>query len=276
MILPWRKRILLYMKTALVNMPFGFHIYPSIQLGTLASVLKSHGWESKSYYLNLHFAAQIGFPVYKQLCEKRYLIGEWLFSHLLFGGGQKNKEYMSHFGSHMREVCQSIGKPEEFFLDIKTRLAPEFLRWAAESFPWGEYGVVGFTSTFNQNVASVTLAKLIKEKYPDVKIIFGGANFDSEMGEEYFRVFPWIDYAVPGEAETVLPKLMQAVKEDGGVIRAGRRLRVILNGECRNIRACEPFESAVIEVVMGCHHSTEGCFERWRHICIGSRCRAPC
>jgi len=70
------------MKTALINMPFGFHIYPSIQLGTLASVLKNRGMETKTYYLNLHFAAQIEFPVYKQLCEKRFLIGEWLFHFL--------------------------------------------------------------------------------------------------------------------------------------------------------------------------------------------------
>ena len=50
----------------------------------------------------------------------------------------------------------------------------------------------------------MTLAKLIKEKYPSVKIMFGGANFESEMGLEYFRVFPWIDFVVPGEAEAVL------------------------------------------------------------------------
>jgi len=37
----------------------------------------------------------------------------------------------------------------------------------------GDYGVVGFTSTFNQNIASVTLAKLIKAKYPAIKILFG-------------------------------------------------------------------------------------------------------
>ena len=67
----------------------------------------------------------------------------------------------------------------------------------------------------------------------------------------------------------------EAVEENGRVIRAGRRLRVILNRECGNIRACEPFESAVIEVVMGCHHSTEGCFERWRHIRRGSQLSSP-
>ena len=63
---------------ALINMPFGFHIYPSIQLGTLSTLLKSNGWAVKSHYLNLHFAHQLGMPVYNQLCEKRFLVGEWL------------------------------------------------------------------------------------------------------------------------------------------------------------------------------------------------------
>ncbi len=55
-------------KIALVNMPFGFHIYPSIQLGTLSTLLKTHGGDVKSHYLNLNFASQIEFPVYNELC----------------------------------------------------------------------------------------------------------------------------------------------------------------------------------------------------------------
>ena len=60
----------------------------------------------------------------------------------------------------------------------------------------------------------MTLAKLIKEKYPLVKIMFGGANFESEMGLEYFRVFPWIDFVVPGEAEGVLIPLMKSLAKN--------------------------------------------------------------
>ena len=204
-------------KTALVNMPFGFHVYPSIQLGTLSTLLKTHGHEAKCFYLNLHFAHQIDMEVYKQLCEERFLIGEWLFSHLLFGESEKNQGYPDHFKSHIQNVTQNINRPESFLYDVKTQMVPEFLHWAAESVPWGEYDVVGFTSTFNQNIASVTLAKLIKEKYPSIKIMLGGSNFDSEMGLEYFRVFDWIDYVVSGEAEPVLPALMEALESDGAI-----------------------------------------------------------
>ncbi|KMP12105.1 radical SAM protein [Candidatus Nitromaritima sp. SCGC AAA799-C22] len=202
---------------ALINMPFGFHIYPSIQLGTLSTLLTSKGWNVKSHYLNLHFAHQLGMSVYNQLCEKRFLVGEWLFSHLLFGQGSKNQEYMSHFEPHIEDVCRSIERPREFLIDVKTKMVPEFLNWAAESHDWDRYQVVGFSSTFNQNLASVTLAKLIKEKYPSVKILFGGSNFESEMGLEYFRVFPWIDFVVPGEAEGVLEPLIESLANGGAV-----------------------------------------------------------
>lgn len=207
-------------RTALVNMPFGFHIYPSIQLGTLSTLLKSHGYEAKSYYLNLHFAHQLGLPVYNELCETRQLIGEWLFSHSLFGDSPGNRKYADTFERNIQSVCKTIDRSPEYLLEVKEKMVPEFLRWAVDSVDWGQYEAVGFTSTFNQNLASVTLAKLIKEKYPSVKILFGGSNFDSEMGLEYFRTFDWIDYVVQGEAEPILPALMGAL-ENGGEIPPG-------------------------------------------------------
>ena len=162
----------------------------------------------------MHFAHQLGMPVYNQLCEKRFLVGEWLFSHLLFGTNPKNLDYLNHFDSHIDDVCQSIDRPREFLIDVKTKMVPEFLQWALEAGAWGQYDVIGFSSTFNQNLASVTLAKLIKDKYPTVKIMFGGANFESEMGLEYFRVFPWIDFVVPGEVEGVLIPLMKSLEKN--------------------------------------------------------------
>ncbi len=204
-------------RIALVNMPFGFHIYPSIQLGTVSTLLKSHGHEVDSFYLNLQFAHQIDLGVYKQLCEERFLIGEWLFSHLLFGDSPKNRDYPVHFESHLKNISRNIDRPESFLPDVKSKMVPEFLNWAVESVDWSRFDAVGFTSTFNQNIASVTLAKLIKEKYPSVKILFGGSNFDSEMGLEYFRAFDWIDYVVSGEAEHVLPALVESFETGGSV-----------------------------------------------------------
>jgi ribosomal peptide maturation radical SAM protein 1 len=196
---------------ALVTMPFGHAKYPSIQLGTLAEVLKRHGIGAKCHYLNLSFAAQIGFPLYDLLCEQQLLIGEWLFSRLLFQGNPKRSQYINTFKPLCDGIAKATGTSIAYLREIEEKIAPRFLTWASTAIDWGQYAVIGFTSMFHQNVASVTLAKLIKELYPQVRIVFGGANYDGEMGREYFLAFPWIDYAVPGEGEVPFPALVKQI-----------------------------------------------------------------
>lgn len=194
-------------QVALVNMPFSFSKYPSIQLGTLAALLKSKGIPVDCHHLNVRFAHKIGVPLYEQICEKRALFGEWLFSHLLFRDNPKHAEYPRMFKPVFEQIAHESGHPISFFEDMASRTAPQFLTWAMTAIDWGQYKIVGFTSTFDQNVASLTMAKLIKDLYPGVTIVFGGANFDGEMGLEHFRAFPWIDHVVVGEGEVTFPQL---------------------------------------------------------------------
>ena len=201
-------------QVALVNMPFSYSKYPSIQLGTLSALLKSKGVPVDCHHLNVRFAHKIGVPLYEMICEKRALFGEWLFSYLLFRDNPKRAEYPRVFKPVFEQVARESGQPISFFEDMATRTAPQFLTWAMTAIDWGQYKLVGFTSTFDQNVASLTLAKMIKDLYPEVKIVFGGANYDGEMGMEYFRAFPFIDYVVVGEGEEVVPALVHQVLED--------------------------------------------------------------
>ena len=196
-------------QVALVNMPFSYSKYPSIQLGTLSALLKSKGVLVDCHHLNVRFAHKIGVPLYESICEKRALFGEWIFSYLLFRDNPKRVEYPSLFKPVFEQVAKESGHPASFFEEMASRTAPQFLTWALTAIDWGQYKIVGFTSTFDQNVASLTMAKLIKDLYPDVIIVFGGANYDGEMGLEYFRAFPFIDHVVVGEGETVFPELVR-------------------------------------------------------------------
>ncbi len=196
---------------ALVNMPFSSSKYPSIQLGTLAALLKVNGIGVDCHHLNVRFAHKIGVPLYERICEKRALFGEWLFSYLLFRDNPKRAEYPRVFKPVFEQIAQESGQPIGYFETMATRIAPEFLTWAMAAIDWGQYQMVGFTSTFDQNVASLTMAKLIKDLYPDVKIVFGGANYDGEMGLEYFRAFPFIDHVVVGEGEHVVLELVDCI-----------------------------------------------------------------
>lgn len=196
---------------ALVNMPFSYSKYPSIQLGTLSALLKAKGVGVDCHHLNVRFAHRIGVPLYESICEKRALFGEWLFSYLLFRENPKRSEYPRVFKPVFEQIARESGHPMGFFEDMATRTAPQFLMWALTAIDWGQYKIVGFTSTFDQNVASLTMAKLIKDLYPQVKIVFGGANFDGEMGLEHFRAFPFIDHVVVGEGEVTFPALVEQV-----------------------------------------------------------------
>ena len=200
---------------ALVNMPFSFSKYPSIQLGTLSALLKSQGLPVDCHHLNVRFAHKIGVPLYELICEKRALFGEWLFSYLLFRDNPKRAEYPGVFKPVFEQLSQQSGQPIGYFEEMATKIAPQFLTWALTSIDWGRYKLVGFTSTFDQNVASLTMAKLIKDLYPEVTIVFGGANYDGEMGLEYFRAFPFIDHVVVGEGEVAFPALAHQVLAGG-------------------------------------------------------------
>ena len=223
-------------QVALVNMPFSYAKYPSIQLGTLSALLKSNAIPVECHHLNVRFAHLIGVELHESICEKRALFGEWLFSSLLFRDNPKRMEYPKVFKPVFEQIAQESGKPAGYFEEIATRIAPQFLTWALTAIDWGQYKLVGFTSTFDQNVASLTMAKLIKDLYPEVTIVFGGANFDGEMGLEHFRAFPFIDHVVVGEGEeSFLPlvrRILDGKAEDypnGVIYREGEKVMLTPN-----------------------------------------------
>jgi ribosomal peptide maturation radical SAM protein 1 len=75
--------------------------------------------------------------------------------------------------------------------------------------PWSAYAIVGFTSTFEQNIASLALAQRIKQRHPEIAIVFGGANWEGEMGLALHRCFPFVDYVCSGEADESFAALVE-------------------------------------------------------------------
>ncbi len=73
--------------------------------------------------------------------------------------------------------------------------------------------IVGFSSTFAQNVASLALAKAIRRRAPasEIVILIGGANCEGPMGEALAANFPFLDHVVSGEADLVIAPLLAAI-----------------------------------------------------------------
>lgn len=200
------------LRVALVNMPLGSSRYPSIQLGLLQAILAQQGFEAKTHYLNLAFGRRIGWEPFEVLCNLRAnLLGEWLFSRAAFGEeAPDGHHFLETFPKDVQSVCNDLGpdKGADYLVDLREHVIPAFLRDCLESVPWADYDVVGFGSVFEQNCAALAMARLVKERYPHIVTVFGGANFEDEMGVEYVRGLPAIDYAVIGEGDEVFPALL--------------------------------------------------------------------
>ena len=84
-------------------------------------------------------------------------------------------------------------------------LANYFLEHCLSAVPWRDYAVVGFTSTFEQNIASLAMARHVKHLSPATAIVFGGANWEGEMGHELHRRFLFVDYVARVSPKRVFP-----------------------------------------------------------------------
>jgi ribosomal peptide maturation radical SAM protein 1 len=217
---------ILNMKTQvlLVSMPFGPLFLPSIGLGLLKAALTSHQIHSKAIYFTLNFAERIGSSLYQTISDGRPaiydLLGEWIFSDALFDSTETEIEnYINDVlrgksPSH-REAHPDFQKPvsEQFIRDILTirSQVKAFLDDCVEQVLSCNPQIVTFTSVFQQNLASLALAKRLKLQAPEIFIILGGANCEGLMGTEVIRQFPFIDATISGEGDIVFPTLVQRV-----------------------------------------------------------------
>lgn len=191
-------------------MPFAAADQPSIQVGLLTAIAQAAGYPADAYHFNVDLAAELAPDVYDQFCEHRgRMTGEWLFSPSLSdpGGCRDELSYFDAFPAEL-EWVRSFGKSAEFLTDLRRRVLPAFVESCLKSVDWDQYRVVGFSSTFQQNLASLALARRIKQRHPEVAIVFGGANMEAQMGHEYARAFPFVDYVVSGEADQAFPALL--------------------------------------------------------------------
>jgi ribosomal peptide maturation radical SAM protein 1 len=193
------------MRVLLVNMPWVAVVRPAIGVSLLKSILRKHGIESRVAYGNLLFAARVGLDAYQMVNDRLttgVFAGDWLFAQHLFKDAVDSKGYAD-------KLRQLTGNAEAYDTVMGMRAAvPPFLDQCMDAFNVKHYDVIGFTTTFEQNLASLSLARALKDRYPEKIVVFGGANCDGVMGIEMHRSFPWIDYVVAGEADLVFPRLV--------------------------------------------------------------------
>jgi ribosomal peptide maturation radical SAM protein 1 len=195
-------------------MPFMDVERPSIQLGLLKAIGMAHGFPVRTLHANLDFAVQIGVPNYRTLTQHdSRTLGEWLFSSEAFPADAPDRSgrLADEWLHEIPGTVESRTTLRGWLLQVKQLDVPKYLDSLLERFAWDDVRVVGFSSTFQQNTASFALARRLKERYPDIITVFGGANFDGDMGLEFVRTLDFIDMAVIGEGDRAFPGLLSAL-----------------------------------------------------------------
>ena len=213
-------------------MPFGSIANPSIGISLLAEGLRRSGVQCDVHYLNLRFAARIGTTNYAEISNRSpmtALAGEWLFRSSLFGGDCSESDW-DYVKQVLMKDFSGYFTPNVLLqlFDVRDEVGA-FLDECVRSIDWSIYSLVGFSTTFQQNVASLALAKRLKQARQDLIIVFGGANCGAEMGAALHRNFRFIDFVCSGEGDRAFLALVRALDKgespiqtiDGIVSRSG-------------------------------------------------------
>ena len=194
--------------------PFLPRNLPALGVSYLTSILRLAGHIASIHYLNVDLAKQIGSGL-SQFVEESFtgdlLVGEMIFTPALWGHAavpwsDYEPIYERTMSKHRPEFfATSGGEIISRLKSLRERTPAIIERWAdllLEESP----AIVAFSSTFEQNIASLALARRIKEKGGQAApyIVMGGANCEAEMGEAIANNFPFIDTVVSGEGEHVI------------------------------------------------------------------------
>lgn len=196
-------------EVALLMMPFGPSDRPSLGLSLLAQCLNDAGIGAASFYPNLDFERRIGPALYGDLGYglARIQAGEWLFSRFLDPVGTAD-DFIAAMGSPRLRRKAAFARLTEALpalLAAAGTLLDDWLAMVGRLRP----RVVGLSSSYQQHLASLAMARLIKTTYPDMLVVLGGTNCNEPMGEETFRSFPFLDAVVCGPGEIAFVDLVR-------------------------------------------------------------------
>lgn len=194
----------------LVVPPFASVAMPALGPSILTAQLRRRNITSTVLYGNLLASKLVGLEAYQAIAESdvRHLIGERLCAaaehtwHIKQNLGDVSPELVSH--------CHNISLAIDTLVAQTAELSPR---------------IVGFSSSFQQNVASIAAARRLRLLLPSVTLVIGGANVDNPMGAAFLDAYSDdFDFVFSGESDLTFPRFCADVI--GGRTNAWPRLIV--------------------------------------------------
>lgn len=198
----------------LITMPWNDLESPSIQLGTIAEVIRAAGHSVETRYCNIRWWSYVlGHKGLRRCSLADYRRIGWRLAAVSMGEAvfavepffpfkeEEFKKYLALIDSRVPEKYDRLAR--------KLRaLVPGFLNAEARAIVRSGPKTVAFSVMHSQMVPSLALATAIKQLAPQVIILFGGASCDQPMGKTLLTTFPQLDVVVSGEGEIPLRKVL--------------------------------------------------------------------
>ena len=204
-------------KISLINMPFSNLSLPSIALTQLKAVTEQRFGDEvrvRILYLNLEFAHYLGLDLHNYVTGALQAnssgLGDWIFRQSAFPGQADNTA--QYFQRYFPRLDTTEGAVKGTMLAKRAGLKRYFDR-LIDRYQLDCENLVGMTSMFAQNVASLAMAQSIKSRNPKVVTVMGGANCESPMGVELARHANAVDFVFSGPALVSFPEFVQAELE---------------------------------------------------------------
>jgi ribosomal peptide maturation radical SAM protein 1 len=189
----------------LVCPPFQNPRLSSLSTAHLATLLRERGGHCQEAYLHFGLAGLIGIEKYMQVGDGTSLTGELLFAEGLHGIPQDRESRTL--------LDAAFGKLTE-----RQAILQEFERQCLQAVDFAEFDLVGLTTSFNQLLAALWLARLIKRCAPGATIVLGGASCTQPMGARVLESYPQVDLVVSGWGEQPLLALSRGEGPQRGLI----------------------------------------------------------
>jgi ribosomal peptide maturation radical SAM protein 1 len=203
----------------LIQMPFAQLDCPSLGLTLLKGGLLRRGISTRIEYLNLRFAQRTGVGPYLRWSQEHphgiyNQVGEWIFSRAVFQQSKEDeREYVERILRTPVRVRGHLLVPatEEFIQTVlhARSQVPEFIEECAQRITAIDPRILGFSSMFQQHLASLALAKRVKTHLPGVFIVLGGRTCEGVKAVETLSQFPFVDAVFSGEADIAFPKAVE-------------------------------------------------------------------
>lgn len=198
----------------LAALPFDSGKFPSLALSLLKAGLIRQSIACDVRYFSLEYIERIGWADFCELHDNSLgsaLLGEWIFAEVAHGEDRPDLDPFTYLTDVLAPAC-----PAGRFSPTLVRAAlaarsgaASFIDDCVRSVDWSEYAVLGLSSSFQQNMASLAFARRVKAIYPHMLVVFGGPNCSGEMGEELHRQYRFIDVVCLGEGDFVFPALVR-------------------------------------------------------------------